>query len=164
MVSTFKRLEYLLWNGVHIHTDHRNLEYIFDSGACVSSLAKTTAQRLDEWKAVLGPCDYTIVRIAGDHNCWGDLLSRWATVPSVSVRATAVYDASAPNETLPSKQVIQDAQQASRANMGTFASEATSSMTNVGHMSLDAEGLFCSRLMGAQCCGFQEELSSFRYG
>ena len=28
MVSTFMRLEYLLWNGVHIYTDHRNLAYI----------------------------------------------------------------------------------------------------------------------------------------
>ena len=45
IVSTFKRLEYLLWNGVHIYTDHRNLAYIFDPEACVSSVAKTTAQR-----------------------------------------------------------------------------------------------------------------------
>ena len=29
MVSTLKRLEYLLWNGVHIYTDHKNLAYIF---------------------------------------------------------------------------------------------------------------------------------------
>ena len=35
-VSTFRRLEYLLWNGVHIFTDHRNLAYIFDPEACVS--------------------------------------------------------------------------------------------------------------------------------
>ena len=28
VMSTFKRLEYLLWNGVHIYTDHRNLAYI----------------------------------------------------------------------------------------------------------------------------------------
>ena len=53
-VSTFKRLEYLLWNGVHIYTDHRNLAYIYDPEACVSSVAKTTAQRLDQWKAVMG--------------------------------------------------------------------------------------------------------------
>ena len=35
MVSTFKRLEYLFWVGVHIYTDHRNLSYIFDPEACV---------------------------------------------------------------------------------------------------------------------------------
>ena len=57
MVSTFKRLEYLLRNGVHIYTDHRNLVYIFDPEACVWSGAKTTAQRLDQWKAVLWQYD-----------------------------------------------------------------------------------------------------------
>ena len=108
----------------------------------MSSVAKTTAQRLDQWKAVLGQYDYTIVHIAGDRNCWGDLLSRWVTVPSVSVCATAVYAASAPDETIPSKQVIRDAQQASRANLGTLASGATSFMTNVGQVSLDTKGLF----------------------
>ena len=51
MVSTFKRLEYLLWNGEHIYTDHRNLVYIFDPKACVLSVAKATAQH---WSAVLG--------------------------------------------------------------------------------------------------------------
>ena len=46
-------------------------------------------------------------------------------VPSVSVRAPAVYAASEPDETLPSKQVIRNAQQASRANLGTLAAGAT---------------------------------------
>ena len=141
VVSTFKRLKYLLWNGVHIYTDHRNLPYIFYAEACVSSVAKTTAQRLDQWKAVLGQYDYTIVYIARDRKCWGDLLLWWVTVSSVSVRATAVYAASALDETLPSKQVIRDAQQAPRANLGTLASGATV-MTNVGQVSLDAEGRF----------------------
>jgi len=35
IVSTFRRLEHFLWNGVHIFTDHRNLAYIFDPEACV---------------------------------------------------------------------------------------------------------------------------------
>ena len=43
MVSTFKRLEYVLWNIVHIYTDQRNLAYTFDPEACVSSVAKTTS-------------------------------------------------------------------------------------------------------------------------
>ena len=38
MVSTFMRLEYLLWNGVHIYTDHRYLAHNFDPEACVSSV------------------------------------------------------------------------------------------------------------------------------
>ena len=130
----------------------------------MSSVAKTTAQRLDQWKAVLGQYDYIIVHIAGDRNCWGDLLSWWVTVPSVGVRDTAVYAASAPDGILPSKQVIRDAQQASRVNLGTLASEATSFMTNVGQVSSDAEEFLGCRLMGARCCRFWEELSSFRYG
>ena len=71
MVSTSKRLEHFSWNGVRICTDHRNLAYIFDREAFVSSVAKTTAQRLDQWKAVLGQYDCTIMHVAGDHNCWG---------------------------------------------------------------------------------------------
>ena len=100
----------------------------------MSSVSKPTAQRLDQWKTVLEQYDYTIVHIAGDRNCWGDLLSRSVTVPSVSVRATAVYAARAPDETFPCKQVIRDAQQASRANRGTLASGATSFVTNVGQV------------------------------
>ena len=72
MMSSFKWLEYLLWNGVHIYIDHRNLARIFDPEACVSSVTKATAQRLDQWKAILGQYDCTIMRIAGDRNCWGD--------------------------------------------------------------------------------------------
>ena len=58
----------------------KKLAYIFDPEACLSSVVKTTAQRLEQWKAVLGQCDYPIMHIAGDRNCWLDLLSRWATV------------------------------------------------------------------------------------
>ena len=115
----------------------------------MSSVVKTTAQRLDQWKAILRQYDYIIVYIAGDQNCWGDLLSRWVTFPSVSVRATAVYATSAPDETLPSKQVIRDAQQASRATLGTLASGATSFITNDGPVRLDAEGLFWLQVNGS---------------
>ena len=38
--------------------------------------------------------------------------------------------------------VIRGAQKATRANLGTLGSGATSFMTNAGHVSLDAEGLF----------------------
>lgn len=76
MVSTFKRLEYLVWNGVQIYTGHRNLAYMFDPEVCVSSVAKTMAQRLDQWKEVLRQYEYTIVHIAGDRNFWGGICSR----------------------------------------------------------------------------------------
>ena len=63
-------------------------------------------------------------------------------VPSVSVRASAVYAASEPDETLSSKQAIRDAQQASRANLGTFTAGATSFTTDDGQVTLDGDGLF----------------------
>lgn len=86
IVSNSKSSAYLLQQ-VHIYTDHGNLAYIFNPEACGSSFTKT-AQRLDhQWKVVLGQYDYAIVHIAGDRNCWGQLLSRLVTIPSVRVRA-----------------------------------------------------------------------------
>ena len=64
------------------------------------------------------------------------------TVPSVSIRASTVYAVSEPDETLPSKQAIRDAQQASRANFRTLALGASSFMTDDGQVTLDGEGLF----------------------
>ena len=46
IVSTFRRLEHFLWNGVHIFTEHRNLAYMFDPGACATSVSKALTQRL----------------------------------------------------------------------------------------------------------------------
>ena len=54
IVSTSRRLEYLLWGDVHIFTDHGNLAYIFNPEACVTFVSETAAQRLEKWKAVLG--------------------------------------------------------------------------------------------------------------
>ena len=146
MVTTFKRLEYLLWNGVHIYTDHKNLAYIFALEAYVSSVAETAEQGMDQWRAVLRKYDYTIMHIAGDRNCCDDLLLRWLNVPSVSARTSAVHASSEPDDTLPSKQAIWDAQQVPRANLGTLAAGATSFMTGDSQVTLDDEGLF--RLQG----------------
>ena len=162
IVSTFKRLEYLLWDGVHIFTDHRNLAYIFDPEACVSAVAKTTAQRLDQWKAVLGQYDYTIRHISGERNCWGDLLSRWVSVPSVSVRAAAVYAPSEPDAAMPSKQVLRDAQQAARNKLGALAGPATSFSTAVGTATLDDEGLFRVGMNGRDVLWIPDQASALQ--
>ena len=82
------------------------------------------------------------MHIAGDRDSWRGSLSPWVTIPSVSVRAFAVYAAGEPDETLPSKQAIRDAQQAFRANLGTLAAGAMSFMTDNGQVTLDDEGLF----------------------
>ena len=65
IVSTFRRLEYFLWGGVCIYTDRRNLAYIFDPKACVSSMPKTAAQRLENWERVLAQFDYNIFCLGG---------------------------------------------------------------------------------------------------
>ena len=42
IVNTFRRLEYLLWGGVHIFRDHRYLTSIFNPEACVTSVTKAS--------------------------------------------------------------------------------------------------------------------------
>ena len=75
IVITLTRLSYLLWGGVAIHCDHRNLAYIFGSNGPPTS--KAVAQHLQGWCLFLGQFPYTIVHIPGDENCGGNLLSRW---------------------------------------------------------------------------------------
>ena len=139
IVSTFRRLEHFLWNGVHIFTDHRNLAYIFDPEACVTSVSKALAQRLEGWKCVLGQYRYTIGHIPGDRNSWGDLLSRWVSVPALPVRAVAVFSPCDQDDSLPSKAVVRQAQQKALATDGT---EVKSFESAVGLAVLDDEGLF----------------------
>ena len=91
IVSTFRRLEHCLCNKVYIFTDHRNLADISYPEACVTSVSKALAQRLEDWKGVLGQYRCTICHIPGDRNAWGDLLSRWVSVPVLPVRAVAVF-------------------------------------------------------------------------
>ena len=75
IVTTFKRLPYLLWGGVAIHCRHRNLAYICGVNGVPTS--KAVSQRLEGWRVFLGQFPYTIVHIPGDENCWVDLLSHW---------------------------------------------------------------------------------------
>ena len=110
IVSTFRRVEYLLYGG-----DHRNLAYIFEPDACVSSVPKTTAQRLDNWKMVLVQYDYTIMHISGEHSCRGDLLSRWIDIPAVALRAVAAFASSAPDDAMPSKDAVLEVEQQTRS-------------------------------------------------
>ena len=118
IVHTFRRLEYLLWGGVHIFTDHRNLTYIFNPEACVTSVTKAMAQRLENWKAVLGQYRYAIEHIPGERNCRGDLLSRWVKVPSVPVGSVAVHSPCDADDSLPSVDVIRAAQRNAVADLG----------------------------------------------
>ena len=81
IVSTCRRLEYLLWEGFAVYCDHRSLAYIFHPGATSVPPTKMAAQRLQRWSAYLGQFKYTVVLLAGTENVWGDLLSRWVSPP-----------------------------------------------------------------------------------
>ena len=143
IVNTFRRLEYLLWGGVHIFTDHRNLRYIFNPEECVTNVTKAMAQRLEHWKGVLSQYSYAIEHIPGETNCWGDLLSRWVKVPTVPVRSVAVYSPCNADDSLPSVDVIRASQRKAVAHVGgdirVFASPC-------GQATLAEDGLFRVRV------------------
>ena len=142
IVSTFRRLEYLLWGGVRVYIDHRSLAYIFELEARVSSVPKTGAQRLENWKMMLAQYDYTIMHIYGESKCWRDLLSRWVNVPVVAVRAVAVFANSAPDEIMPSKNAIREVQQQARAGLSAMVIGISSFTSPVGRETKDNEDLF----------------------
>ena len=128
--------------GPHTHRSS-NLANIFNPEACVSSVPKTTAQRLDNnWKAVLGPYDYTIRHIEGEWNCWGSLLSRWVNVPSVGMRSAAVFMASQLDISMPSKQVVREAQQVSRAASDNSSDSLSSFTSSIDRTVKDHERLY----------------------
>ena len=66
----------------------------------------------------------------------------------MSACGSALYAASEPDETLPSEQAIRDAQQASRATLGTLAAGAMSFMAADGQVTLADEGLFRFQVNG----------------
>ena len=74
IVSAFKRLPFLLWDGVVIRCDHQNLAYMFGDNRAPTS--KAVSQRIHGPRVFLGQLPHAIVHIHCDENCWGDLLSR----------------------------------------------------------------------------------------
>ena len=67
IVSTSKKLPYLIWGGVAIDCDHRNLACNF--GANGAPTSKAVAQGLQGWRVFLGQLTHTIVHMPGDENC-----------------------------------------------------------------------------------------------
>ncbi|CAN0426758.1 unnamed protein product, partial [Discosporangium mesarthrocarpum] len=67
---------------------------IFHPNFSVTYLSTATAQRLLHWAIFWGgQYPYSIQHTAGDLSCWGDLVSRWVTLPKGggSCRAGALY-------------------------------------------------------------------------
>ena len=147
IMSMFRRLEFLLWEGVRIYTDHRNLAYVFDCGVATRELED----------GVLAQYDYTIMYIFGERNRFGNLLSRWLNVPTVAVRAVAVFASSAPDETMSSKAAIREVQQQGRAGWGAIVCGASSFTTLVRRAKKNNEGLFRVRLGGRDVLWIPEE-------
>ena len=77
----------------------------------MTSVPKALAQRLVCWKGVLGQYRYTICHIPGDRNAWGDLLSRWVSVPALPVRAVAVFSPCDQDDSMHLKAAVRQAQQ-----------------------------------------------------
>ena len=121
-MSTFKWLPYLLWGGVAIHCDHRNLAYVF--GANIALISKAVTQRVQGWRVFLGQFPYTTVHIPGDDNCWGGPLSRWVTRPGVPacVHASVKYAELlfAGSDKFPTKEVMRGVQAAAAGDGPAF--------------------------------------------
>ena len=91
---------------------------------------------------VLAQYDYMIMHISDERNGWGDLLYRWVNVQAVAMRALAVFESSAPDETMPSKDAICEVQQQARAGLSGMVSGASSFFTPVVRATKDNEDLF----------------------
>jgi hypothetical protein len=84
IVASCKRIDYLLQRpgGFEIHTDHRNLKYIFGLEP-VAETPRYLADKLARWAVVLSSFNYSIHHVSGEDNVWGDLLLRWGNSPTV---------------------------------------------------------------------------------
>ena len=101
----------------------------------MTSVSKALAQRLEGWKCVLGQYRYTICHIPDGRNAWGDLLSRWVSVPALPVCAVAVFGPCDQDDSMP----VRQAQQKALATDGT---EVQSFESAIGLAVVDDEGLF----------------------
>lgn len=125
IVSSIRRLDYFVLNGVIIFTDHRNLAYIFKPQACVSFASNALVQRLES-----GEHYYLSVRIrsgTSQGNAMRGGVSQ-SLGPDSSHLDGSVGSArpSSPNDMLPSKEVVRVARQRALSQDGIRVSDAHS--------------------------------------
>ena len=119
------------------------------------------AQRLENWKAVLGQYRYAIEHIPGERNCWGDLLSRWVKVPSVPARSVAVDSPRNADDSLPSVDVIRATQRMAVAALGD---NLRSFPTTFGQVTLADDDMFRVRVGNRDgFCGFRLGIRLFKF-
>jgi hypothetical protein len=61
-----------------VHTDHRNLLYIFDPRSTKPNVAHYVMSKLNRWGVVLSEFDYDVYHIQGELNQFVDLMTRWS--------------------------------------------------------------------------------------
>jgi RNase H-like domain found in reverse transcriptase len=79
IVAAMTRLRYLtLVRKVHVHTDHRNLVYIFDPRSTNPNVANYVVSKLNRWGVVLSEFDYDVYHVQGKLKHFADLMTRWS--------------------------------------------------------------------------------------
>jgi hypothetical protein len=63
---------------VHVHTDHRNLTFIYDPKSSNPNIASYVDSKLQHWGVILSEFDYAVPHIDGELNYFADLMTRWA--------------------------------------------------------------------------------------
>ena len=162
IVSTFRRLAYLLRGEVRIYTDHRNLAYIFKTRGVRFVGAKdcgAATRELEDGTRAVQLQDHAI---CGDRYCSGDLVSWWVNVLVVAVPAIAALVSSAPDETKPSNNTSCELQQQARTGLSAMVSGASSFITPVGHVTKDKENVFSVGLDGRYVWWIPEQVKEMQ--
>ena len=76
IVYAMERLKHITLTAlVYIHTDHRNIKFIFNRDD--SKLPKYALDKVTRWALKLGIYNFSVSHTPGILNVWPDLLSRW---------------------------------------------------------------------------------------
>lgn len=77
--QTFEKLDYLFLGGnpTHVHTDHRNLMFVFAPLALEPTLGRHIVSKVQRWALYLSRFPYVIEHVSGKANVFADILTRW---------------------------------------------------------------------------------------
>ena len=80
IVEVFRRMDYLFLavaSPTEIHTDHRNLLFLFSPLAFEPKLGRHVVTKVQRWALFLTRFPYRISHIAGEDNVFADIMTRW---------------------------------------------------------------------------------------
>lgn len=77
--QVLKKMDYLMLaeEKAHIHTDHRNLFFVFNPLALDSTLGKHIVNKVQLWGLYLSKVSYVVENIDGEKNVMADIITRW---------------------------------------------------------------------------------------